>query len=48
MACATSPPTTSRAGSHEGFEYVVVNGELVLDGGVHTGATPGRPLRRTS
>ena len=31
----------------EGFEYVAVNGELVLDGGVHTGATPGRALRRT-
>ena len=45
--CATSPPTTSRGGSREGFEYVVVNGELVLDGGVHTGATPGRALRRS-
>ena len=32
----------------EGFEYVVVNGELVLDGGVHTGATPGRALRRSA
>jgi N-acyl-D-aspartate/D-glutamate deacylase len=32
----------------QGFEYVAVNGELVLDGGAHTGATPGRPLRRTS
>ena len=31
----------------QGFEYVAVNGELVLDGGAHTGATPGRPLRRT-
>jgi N-acyl-D-amino-acid deacylase len=31
----------------QGFEYVVVNGELVLDGGIHTGATPGRALRRT-
>ena len=29
----------------EGFEYVAVNGELVLDGGVHTGATPGRAAR---
>ena len=28
----------------EGFQYVAVNGELVLDGGVHTGATPGRAL----
>jgi N-acyl-D-amino-acid deacylase len=32
----------------EGFEHVVVNGELVLDGGVHTGATPGRALRRAA
>lgn len=32
----------------EGFHYVTVNGTLVLDGGVHTGATPGRPLRRAS
>ena len=32
----------------EGFEYVAVNGELVLDGGVHTGATPRRALRRSS
>ena len=32
----------------EGFQFVVVNGELVLDGGVHTGATPGRALRRAS
>ncbi len=30
----------------EGFQYVAVNGELVLDAGVHTGATPGRALRR--
>jgi N-acyl-D-amino-acid deacylase len=32
----------------EGFQYVAVNGRLVLDGGAHTGATPGRPLRRAS
>jgi N-acyl-D-amino-acid deacylase len=32
----------------EGFHVVTVNGELVLDGGVHTGATPGRALRRAS
>ena len=37
-----APPRT------RAFEYVAVNGELVLDGGAHTGATPGRPLRRTS
>jgi N-acyl-D-aspartate/D-glutamate deacylase len=31
----------------EGIEYVVVNGQLVLDKGKPTGAKPGRPLRRT-
>ncbi|MDP9250635.1 MAG: D-aminoacylase [Chloroflexota bacterium] len=30
----------------DGIEYVIVNGELVVDGGVHTGALPGRALRR--
>jgi N-acyl-D-amino-acid deacylase len=30
----------------DGIEYVAVNGELVVDGGVHTGAMPGRALRR--
>jgi N-acyl-D-amino-acid deacylase len=30
----------------EGIEHVVVNGELVVDGGRHTGASPGRALRR--
>jgi N-acyl-D-aspartate/D-glutamate deacylase len=30
----------------EGIEHVVVNGELVVDGGRHTGARPGRALRR--
>lgn len=29
-----------------GIPYVVVNGELVVDGGRHTGALPGRALRR--
>jgi N-acyl-D-aspartate/D-glutamate deacylase len=29
----------------DGIEHVVVNGELVVDGGRHTGATPGRALR---
>jgi N-acyl-D-amino-acid deacylase len=29
----------------EGIEYVVVNGQLVIDKGVHTGARPGRALR---
>jgi N-acyl-D-amino-acid deacylase len=28
-----------------GFSYVAVNGSLVLDGGQHTGATPGRAVR---
>jgi N-acyl-D-aspartate/D-glutamate deacylase len=30
----------------EGIEYVVVNGQIVLDRGRHTGARPGRALRR--
>ena len=29
-----------------GIPYVLVNGELVVDGGQHTGALPGRALRR--
>jgi N-acyl-D-aspartate/D-glutamate deacylase len=29
-----------------GIDYVVVNGELVVDGGKHTGARPGRVLRK--
>jgi N-acyl-D-aspartate/D-glutamate deacylase len=29
----------------EGIVYVVVNGQVVLDGGKHTGARPGRALR---
>jgi N-acyl-D-aspartate/D-glutamate deacylase len=29
-----------------GIEYVVVNGKVVLDQGNHTGARPGRALRR--
>jgi N-acyl-D-amino-acid deacylase len=29
----------------DGIEYVAVNGELVVAGGVHTGALPGRALR---
>jgi N-acyl-D-amino-acid deacylase len=32
----------------EGIPYVLVNGVLVIDGGEHTGATPGRALRRGS
>ena len=30
----------------DGIEYVAVNGQLVVDGSVHTGALPGRALRR--
>lgn len=29
----------------EGMRYVLVNGVLVVDGGRHTGARPGRALR---
>ena len=29
----------------EGIDHVIVNGTLVVDGGRHTGATPGRALR---
>jgi N-acyl-D-amino-acid deacylase len=29
----------------DGIEAVIVNGEVVVDGGRHTGATPGRALR---
>jgi N-acyl-D-amino-acid deacylase len=32
----------------DGIEHVVVNGELVVDGGRHTGALPGRALRSGS
>jgi N-acyl-D-amino-acid deacylase len=32
----------------EGIEYVIVNGELVLERGRHTGARPGRALRHAS
>ena len=32
----------------EGIEYVIVNGQVVLDKGKHTGARPGRALRHKS
>jgi len=32
----------------DGIEYVAVNGHLVVDAGIHTGALPGRALRRGS
>ena len=31
---------------NEGIEYVIVNGQVVLDRGKHTGAKPGRALRK--
>ncbi|MDA1052643.1 MAG: D-aminoacylase [Planctomycetota bacterium] len=31
---------------NEGIKYVIVNGSIVLDAGQHTGARPGRALRR--
>lgn len=30
----------------EGIEYVIVNGQIVLENGKHTGARPGRAIRR--
>jgi N-acyl-D-aspartate/D-glutamate deacylase len=30
----------------EGIEYVIVNGTIVLEQGKHTGAKPGKALRR--
>ena len=32
----------------DGVQFVVVNGQVVLDNGTHTGARPGRPLRHES
>ncbi len=32
----------------EGIEYVLVNGQVVIDKGTHTGARPGRALRHES
>ena len=32
---------------NEGIEYVIVNGEIVLDRGKHTGVRPGRALRHS-
>ena len=31
---------------NEGIEFVIVNGQVVLDRGKHTGAMPGKSLRR--
>jgi len=30
----------------DGIDYVLVNGHLVVDAGAHTGALPGRVVRR--
>lgn len=43
QATAEAPTQLAR-----GFSYVAVNGQLVLDGGQHTGATPGHALRASS
>jgi N-acyl-D-amino-acid deacylase len=32
----------------EGIDHVIVNGQPVVDGGRHTGALPGRALRRSN
>jgi len=32
----------------DGIPYVLVNGDIVIDNGKHTGKTPGRVLRRSS
>ena len=32
----------------DGIEYVIVNGQLVLNRGRHTGAMPGRAIRKTT
>jgi N-acyl-D-aspartate/D-glutamate deacylase len=32
----------------EGIAYVIVNGQIVLDRGKHTGARPGRVIRRSA
>jgi N-acyl-D-aspartate/D-glutamate deacylase len=31
----------------DGIEWLLVNGQIVLERGKHTGARPGRPLRRS-
>lgn len=49
------PASIAERGSYEeprrypaGVGYVIVNGALVIDNGAHTGALPGRVLRRTA
>jgi len=43
-----SAPATRRLPKQHptGIDFVIVNGELVVDSGRHTGALPGRALRR--
>jgi N-acyl-D-amino-acid deacylase len=42
-----SPATRERPKQYpSGIEHVIVNGQLVIEGGEHTGALPGRALRR--
>ena len=38
----TTPPSSSPTSTPMGVRYVVVNGQVVLDGGRHTGARPGK------
>jgi N-acyl-D-aspartate/D-glutamate deacylase len=46
-ATVRSTATYDRPRSYpEGIDHVIVNGVPVVDGGRHTGATPGRSLRR--
>src|SRR5207248_1532637 len=46
-AAIAAPATRSRPKQYPvGIDYVIVNGELVVESGRHTGARPGRALRR--
>lgn len=46
-ATVSSPATIERPKQYPvGIEYVIINGVVVVDGGEHTGALPGRALRR--
>jgi hypothetical protein len=53
LACVAAPSARQWRSKYEsphqyatGVSTVVVNGEVVVDGGDHTGALPGRVLRR--
>ena len=42
-----SPATPQQPRQYpRGIDYVIVNGTIVVEGEVHTGALPGRALRR--